>query len=190
MLQHLHRPRLNRSGLHWSGRVLWIWIMALTTTLAAAAQGWERDRWHHVTEDSPFFAENRDVPPGAAVLQSDGRFAQIVLGGPDEGALVSVDLPTPERAATLTSTLVMPDGDILVREVAQDDLVALRGADGDSVTYSFGIAPNDVDRFMQARLWRVQAGDTLTTITLDGSLDAISAALAARDKAPDTDNDS
>jgi hypothetical protein len=159
---------------HWPGLVLWFWVAT------AAAQGWERDRWHHVTEDSPFFAEGRPGHPGAAILQSDGRFAQIVLGDADEGALVSINMPVSDIASSLTSTLVMPDGNILVREVPQEDLVAVRAPDGESVTYSFGIASEDVDRFMTAQLWRVQAGDTLSTISLTGSLDAISAASAAR----------
>ena len=163
----------------WLGLALWVWAAA------AGAQDWEPDRWHRVTESSPFHADDRAGLQAAGILQDDGRFAQMVLGDPGEGALVSVNLPMSEIAAELTSTLVMPSGNILVRTVAEDQLVAVPEADGQSVTYSFGIAADDVEQFMAALVWRVQAGDVLTTISLDGSRDAISAALAARDQDAD-----
>ncbi len=137
--------------------------------------------WHQITEDSPFFAGNIADLHGAAILQEDGRFAMLVLGTAEEGALVSVNVQMAEPASELTSTLVMPAGGILVRPVDQDQLLSETAADGESVTYSFGIAPEDVERFMSALLWRVKAGDRLTTISLDGSRDAIAAAMAARD---------
>lgn len=160
----------------WLGLALWVFATP------AVAQDWEPDRWHRVTETSPFHADDRAELQAAAILQGDGRFAQMVLGEPGKGALVSVNLPMTEVATELTSTLVMPSGNILVRTVEQDQLVAVPEPDGESVTYSFGIAADDVEQFMAAQAWRVQAGDVLTTISLDGSRDAISAALAARDR--------
>lgn len=162
-----------RHPLSW-GLVLWLWATM------SAAQDWERDRWHHVTETSPFWTEGRAYLHGAAILQEDGRFALMVLGNEEDGALVSVNLPMSDIASDLTSTLVMPDGSILVRRAEDSQFIAERDADGQSVTYSFGIAPADIEQFMAAQMWRVQAGETLTTISLVGSRDAITAALAAR----------
>lgn len=165
---------MTRHHLCW-GLVLWLWAAA------SSAQDWQRDRWHHVTEDSPFWAEDRAYLHGAAILQDNGQFALVVLGEAGDGALVSVNLPMSDIASDLTSTLVMPDGNILVRRAEDSQFIAERNPDGLSVTYSFGIAPADIEQFMAAQMWRVQAGDTLTTISLAGSRDAITAALAARD---------
>lgn len=168
-----------RQHTRWLCPILWIWAAA------AAAQEWVPDRWHHVTEKSPFYTQERAYLQSAGILQGNGRFALMVLGGAEEGALVSVNLPMSDIAPGLTSTLVMPAGNILVREAQDGQLLAERTPDGDSVTYSFGIAPGDIEQFMAAQAWRVQAGDTQTTISLDGSHDAISAALKARDSSPE-----
>lgn len=158
----------------WPALILWI------PAVAAWAEDWERDRWHHVTETSPFYVADRADLHGAAILQDNGRFALMVLGQPEDGALVSVNLAMTESVGELTSTLVMPDGNILVRDVHGAQLVVEPAEDGGSVTYSFGIAPDDVEQFMSAELWRIKAGETLATIPLDGSRDAISAAIEAR----------
>jgi hypothetical protein len=158
------------------------WGVILSLLAASVgAQDWTLGRWHHVTEGSPFYTEDRAYLHSAAILQDDGRFALMVLGKEEDGALVSVNLPMSDIASSLTSTLVMPDGNILVRDAADSQFIAERDPDGQSVTYSFGIAPEDIEQFMAAQMWRVQAGDTLTTISLDGSRDAITQALAARD---------
>jgi len=158
-----------------------------TTTAMASAQDLELDVWHHITTDSPFYAENLAGLQGAAILQADGRFAMLVLGAPGEGALVSVTMQMAEPASQLTSTLVTPAGGIFVRTVDETQFLADIAPDGTAVTYSFGIAPDDVDQFMSAELWRVQAGDRLATITLNGSHDAITEAIRARATDPEED---
>ncbi len=145
------------------------------------AQEWELGRWHQVAETSPFHTEDGTFSYSAGILQENGRFALMVLGDPDEGALVSVNMPMSEIATKITSTLVMPSGAILVREAQGSQLVAERTPDGESVTYSFGIAPGDIEQFMAALSWRVKADGVQTTISLAGSRDAISAAIEARE---------
>ncbi|THH36195.1 hypothetical protein E4Z66_14190 [Aliishimia ponticola] len=159
----------------------WLSLMAYLITGPTFAEGWVRDVWHIVSDDSPFFAPDRPDQNAAALLQSDGRFALLVLGTDAQGALVSVNLPGTTAAERLTSTLVIANGTVLTREISGDQLLAQPIPDGETVTYSFRIAPGDLESFMAASEWRLNAGGTVTTLTLDGSRKAVSAAIEARD---------
>lgn len=161
--------------LLWSVLGLWIW------TAMAAAQSWQSDQWHHIIDGTPFHTEDGPFLHGAGILQSDGRFALMVLAEGEEGALVSVNLPVTDLEAELTSTLVMPDGNIFVRDVKKSDRLAEPTPDGRSVTFSFAIAEDDIAQFMAAQTWRVTTGDIVTTISLAGSRDAITTAREARE---------
>lgn len=157
-----------------------------TATNSPEQPEWTRDVWHYVTQASPFYTEERSSLHSAGVIQADGRFALLVLGTPDQGALVSVNLPGDTAQTALTSDLVLTSGGVLSRSVTHEQLVANVTLDGASHTYSFRIAPADVETFMAARHWRITAGDTRVTLTLKGSRRAISKAIAARDTPVET----
>ena len=164
------------------------WLCAISWFCAAVAfaqQPPPPDKWHYVTLDSPFHTSERAQLHSAGIIQSDGRIALMVLGSEDQGALVSVNLPGTEMEPQLTSTLVMSNGTVLARTVKGDQLVATTAPDSSSVTYSFRVAPGDLESFMAARTWRISAGQNEAIISLLGSRSAISTALEARDQASD-----
>lgn len=153
---------------------------ALCLTGPSLACEWQPNVWHHICTDSPFFERDLETLPGAALLQEDGRFARLVLGSDAQGALVSVNLPGTTAAENLTSTLVMPAGNIMTRTVSGEQLDAVVGPEPETITYSFRVDPADITLFQDALRWRVAANGNVTTLTLKGSRIAIDAALQAR----------
>lgn len=136
------------------------------------------DRWHHVTPASPFFSEESPAQRVAAVLQSDGKFARVILGADDLGAYVTVALPGTEPAASLRSELMFANGAKVSRTVYDTTLDTLAMPGADMMIYSFAIAPEDLSAFRQASEWILTPdGAEPVTITLDGSAAALSAAL-------------
>ncbi len=153
----------------------------VTEETVERAPDWRRDIWHYVIENTPFFTEERRTLHSAGVLQSNGRFALLLLGTADQGALVSVNVPGNAPAEVLVSDLVMPSGNVLSRKVTQDQLLAMEVPGSQSYTYSFRIAPADLELFMGALRWRVVAGENSVDLTLKGSRKAISEAINHRD---------
>lgn len=148
---------------------------------AESEPSWQPDVWHHVQPDSPFYTDERSDMHSAGLVQSDGQFALLVLGTPEQGGLISVNLPGAEPASELTSGLELAAGNVMSRTVTADQLMAIPTPDGASHTYSFRIAPDDVRLFKAALRWTVKAGDQSLTLTLKGSKKAITRAIEARD---------
>ncbi|MEP4198453.1 MAG: hypothetical protein ABJL99_22770 [Aliishimia sp.] len=133
-----------------------------------------RDIWHQVTYSSPFFSQGTATLRIAGVIQSDGYFARIILGGRDQGAYVTVNLPGTAPVSTLRSDLVFSNGGIMSRIITGDDLEAQIMTSSESVTYSFSIAREDIRGFRSASTWTLTQGeDRKTRITLKGSSKAI-----------------
>ncbi len=139
-----------------------------------------KDVWHAVTSDSPFFSESLVELRVAAVVQSDDRFARIILAEDGRGAYVTVNLPGSAPADALRSDLVYSNGGIFTRTLGKDMIVAQVMTSSDSVTYSFSIAADDIRVFRGATKWTLtpEGGET-TEITLKGSARAIRDALSA-----------
>ena len=136
-----------------------------------------KDIWHQVTHISPFFTRETANLRMAAIIQSDGRFARVILGEDGQGAYVTVNLPGTEPYASLRSNLVMPSGLVLERDVSGDALSAQVMNTSNSVTYSFKIAEADIEGFKGARYWTLTPeGGAAIRITLKGSRKAITAA--------------
>lgn len=152
----------------------------LLVGVSAAAADWSRDVWHHITEGTPFHAEHSIRYHGAGLLQDDGLAVILLLGAPDQGALITLNLPGPAPHARLTSTLQVPGTGALTREIGGDQLVATPAGDGLGVNYSFRIAAEDLAFFMAATRWTIHADGARHVITLDGSAAALTAAMEAR----------
>lgn len=165
---------------------LQLWLSLCLLASGAQADGWRENIWHFVCPNSPFFAKDRQDRHSAGVLTSDGSFALMVLGEPDQGALVSINVLGETIQPIVTSTLEMPTGNILSRTVSGDQLWAVQTPDKASVTYTFRVDPADIEFFQGGRQWRVSAGNSVSTVSLKGSRLAINAALAARDTPPET----
>lgn len=162
-------------------------ICLIAWPISASSNPWQQDVWHHVCADSPFYVAERSSLQSAAILQSDGQFALIVLGAEEQGGLVSVSVPGTVPLGSLMSRLRLPSGSILTREVGGEQLWSVKTEETDSITYSFRIAPEDLDLFQAALEWTIEAGATSLTISLEGSRDAIDAAEAARDREASAD---
>jgi len=138
------------------------------------------DLWHQYTPNSPFFTTGTETLHGAGLVQSNGRYALLILAPEGNGAVVKVNLtygPTPQ---SMTSSLVMPAGNVLTRNVQDAALKLEPGAITGSFDYTFPIAPQDIELFMAARTWRLNVDGEETQISLKGSRKAITAALKAR----------
>lgn len=136
------------------------------------------DRWHHVTPASPFFSPDSAAQRMAAVLQSDGPFARVIVGADDLGAYVTVALPGTQATTSLRSDLVFSNGAKVSRTIYDTslDTIAMPGAD--MMVYSFAIAAEDLSAFRQASEWILtQEGTEPVRITLDGSAAALAEAL-------------
>ena len=155
--------------------------LAIGSAFAALqpAQAQPIDRWHYIDDDSVLQADPVKGLHGAGVIQSDQTFAMLYLGLPDRAGLVSVVLPTAEPADALSSILIKSDGERFERMLTVDELDIARVSE-QTHAYSFPITDVDVGLFKAARSWQLQIADTIWTITLRGSRDAI--ALAERER--------
>ena len=174
-----------------------ITLAALAAVISLAprawADEWRRDAWHHVVEGTPFYTEQSVRYHGAGLLQSDGIAVVFLLGAPDQGGLITLNLPGRAPFSELNSTLSVPGSGDLQRLVAGSQLSATPARDGESFNYSFRIASADIQLFMATTTWTVRAGDTDFVITLEDSADALKSAMEARSAeattaaVPDTD---
>lgn len=133
-----------------------------------------KDVWHVVTPNSPFFSDSLVDLRVAAVVQSDDRFARIILGEDGRGAYVTVNLPGSLPAEALRSDLVYSNGGVLTRTLSAEMLAVQVMTSSDSVTYSFSIAADDIRVFRGATKWTLtpQGGESVE-ITLLGSAKAL-----------------
>lgn len=139
-----------------------------------------RDVWHQITHISPFFSRALANLRAAAVIQSDGHFARIILGEGGSGAYVTVNLPGAQPADTLRSELVFSNGGVMSRMVEGDALETQVMTTSQSVTYSFSIAPEDIRGFRSADTWTLTPSNGAPVqITLKGSAKAIRTALSS-----------
>lgn len=158
------------------GFALCAWVVAS----AALSEPFKLDGWHFVCPESPFHAVNGSQRPSAAIAQSDGTFALLVLGNAGEGALVTVNLPNAERAERVQSQLVLSGGRILAREIEGEELWSETITAPASVTYAFRVPAADVGIFQKAMSWRIRAGKTDVQFVMKGSSAAIAMAIKAR----------
>ncbi len=155
-------------------------LMVVLSATGSHADTWRENVWHFVCEESPFFAQDRADRHSAGVVTSDGGFALMVLGDPLQGALVSINVPDEMIKDRVTSTLIMPTGNVFSRTVTDDQFWAVQTPDGASVTYTFRVDPADIEFFQAGRRWQVKAGATTRNVPLKGSRVAIRSALTAR----------
>ncbi|MCE8006292.1 hypothetical protein [Aestuariivita sp.] len=145
----------------------------------SASQAQPIDRWHYITRESVLFADRVAGLHGAGVIQADEIFAMLYLGLPEENGVVSIVLPTPDPAERLTSVLVSPSGQRFERNLSAQELDTAPVGSGRQA-YSFPITDEDVDLFKSATAWELRIGDTVWSISLDGSRRAIELAEAER----------
>lgn len=138
------------------------------------------DRWHHVTPGSPFYSADSPQLRIAAIQQSDGLFARIILGDDDQGAYVTIGVPGLYPATQLRSELIYSNGAKMSRTVTSAALDTLAMPGSETMIYSFAVAAEDIRAFRKAARWVVRVeGQDPVTITLDGSSKAIQTALDA-----------
>ncbi len=136
----------------------------------AAAQPF--DQWHYINEDSILHSETVAGLHGAGVIQSNQIFAMLYLGLPGENGVVTVVLPLDAMPETMTSALVLTNGQRFSREIplGQIDRTELKP---NAQALTFPISDMDVDLFKRAITWHIGAGDSQYAITLKGSRKAI-----------------
>lgn len=156
----------------------WFAAQAQTSVSVAEAPVPPDNRWHTVTESSPFYSEDTARLRMVAILQSDGTFARLIFGEDEAGAYVTVALPAPasdpQTAPALRSELEYSNGARITRTIQDSalDMLAMPGAD--MMIYSFAVAAEDIDAFRAAARWVLTSqGGTPVAITLDGSSRAI-----------------
>lgn len=152
-----------------------VFLVALLPSVcgfAQSAQAQPIDRWHYIDQDSVLHAERVDGLHGAGLIQGDRIFAMLYLGLPDANGVVTVALPTPEPASSLTSVLIATNGQRFERTLAASDLETSRISDA-TIAYSFPITPRDIDLFKSAQTWNIRVGDETWAVTLTGSRRAI-----------------
>lgn len=148
------------------------------------------NRWHHVTAGSPFYSDETKAMRVAAILQSDGSFARVILGADDLGAYVTIALPGTTPAPALKSELVHSNGARLTRTVQNTALDTLAMPGAEMTIYSFAIAADDITAFQRAAEWVLTPeGADPVTVSLSGSAAAIDAARAAGTYRPDPETD-
>lgn len=152
----------------------------MLANLAAAEGPLRANVWHQLTPQSPLYSRVLDGYQGAALVQSDGVAAILVLGNETKGAVVTLRLPGWDSATSLVSELEMPGGYVLDRPVGQEQLTAHPSEDNDALDISFAVTHEDLPLFRKALRWRVRDGNRVVTVTLKGSSKAIQAAMDAQ----------
>ena len=82
--------------------------------------------------------------------------------------------------ANLMSKLYMPQGSVLTRQVSGKQLVRTRPGPDGAITYSFRIAPEDIEHVMSGHNWQFTLSGTIADFTLTGSRAALTKAIKAR----------